>query len=93
MNTSEKFTCGDKYYFIDSSDDGNDDITISVLNGYGMCRVWHSDACYQTFDRYLIDLGPWVSLEIDAAIVTYIQHNRFAGLTPVEYLHSLGLTQ
>jgi hypothetical protein len=92
MNTSEKLTCGDKYYFIDSFEE-DDGIIIKVINSQGMNHRWHSNPIinYIFNDGGLFELGPFVSLEVDAAILIYAQHNRFAGLTPVEYLHSLGL--
>ena len=94
MNINDKFTYNGKYYFIDSWDD-DDGIVIKVVNSESMQHKWHSDPIlnYIFSNGSGMVLRPFVSSEIDAAILTYVQHGGFAGLTPVEYLHSLGLVE
>lgn len=93
MNTSERFTYNNKYYFIDAFNDQYG-FVVQVINSYGMSQNWHAwTRTNKIFSKYLADLGPWVSLEIDDAIITYVQNGGFAGLTPVEYLRSLGLVE
>jgi hypothetical protein len=98
MHTCEEFTYDDKTYIIYLDVNGGDTILTMSKSQCGGIAVGG-----KTYIKYVkrnavpnqvqwVSMSDWlISPEIDDAIMTYMEHNGFAGLTPVEYLTSLGL--
>ena len=92
MNIAEEFTYNDQTYII-YYDVINSSTTITMAKS--QCGgIPIGGKTYVQRDDNIIWLsmeGVFVSSEIDNAIMAFMQGNGFAGLTPVEYLYSLGL--
>jgi hypothetical protein len=89
---NEKLTLGDRYYFIDINTyaDNRGNISVTIIGGAGTRETW-AKIGNEVFKP--IPYMPLLPLEISDAISIYVENSGFAGLTVVEYLRDLGLTQ
>jgi hypothetical protein len=89
-HTGEELLFSRKRFFVDSWVDDTGVNTVKVLSQANTTKSW-----FKILDKLNIYIdvnnGPIISPEIDDAITAYMEHNGFAGLTPVEYIRSLGL--
>jgi hypothetical protein len=96
MSISERFACYNQKYILDR-DNKQDSVTITVSSTISNKKSTQT----KTYIYYGKTKSTWTSItygrkippELDDALMIYIQHGGFAGLTLAEYLRSLELAK